>query len=76
MVQIGQGQRRFGLCLILERLALTQGSAIALNVLVVNLVNLLELLSRLFTALLRLLLVNVVSRSIRMMPLKPRMAAE
>lgn len=35
--KIGQGKRRYGLDLIREKLATTQGSAIALNVLVMNL---------------------------------------
>jgi hypothetical protein len=42
--KIGQGKRRFGLGLIREKLAVTQGSTIALNVLVMNLEKLLELL--------------------------------
>lgn len=42
--KIGQGKRRFGLGLIREKLAITQGSMIALNVLVMNLDKLLELL--------------------------------
>ena len=41
--KIGQGKRRYGLDLIREKLAITQGSAIALNVLVMNLQKLLEL---------------------------------
>ncbi len=56
--KIGQGKRRFGLGLIREKLAVTQGSTIALNVLVMNLEKLLELLFVLITALLRLFLVN------------------
>jgi len=42
--KIGQGKRRFGLGLIREKLAVTQGSTIALNVLVLNLEKLLEFL--------------------------------
>jgi len=42
--KIGQGKRRFGLGLIREKLASTQGSTIAMNVLVMNLEKLLELL--------------------------------
>ena len=42
------GKRRYGLGLIREKLAVTQGSAIALNVLVMNLEKLLELLFVLF----------------------------
>lgn len=48
--KIGQGKRGFGLGLIREKLAVTQGSPIALNVLVVNLEKLLELLLVLFTS--------------------------
>ncbi len=73
--KIGQGKRRFGLGLIREKLAVTQGSTIALNVLVMNIEKLLELLFVLFTALLRLLLGNEGGRSIRTVPLKPQIAA-
>ncbi len=73
--KIGQGKRQFGLGLIREKLAVTQGSTIALNVLVMNLEKLLELLFVLFTALLRLLLVNEGGRSIHTVPLKPQIAA-
>jgi len=73
--KIGQGKRRFGLGLIREKLAVTQGATIALNVLVMNLEKLLELLFVLFTVLLRLLLVNESSRNIRTVPLKPQIAA-
>ena len=41
--KIGQGKRRFGLGLICDKLHMTQGSAIALNVLVSNLEKLPEL---------------------------------
>ena len=54
--KIGQGKRRFGLGLIREKLPMTQGSTIALNVLVMNLEKLLELLFVLFTSWLYLLL--------------------
>lgn len=73
--KIGQGKRRFGLGLIREKLAVTQGSTIALNVLVMNLEKLLELLFVFFTALLRILLVNESGQSIRTMPLKAQIAA-
>ena len=73
--KIGQGKRRFGLGLIREKLAVTQGSTIALNVLVMNLEKLLELLFVFFAALLRLLLVNESGQSLRTLPLKPQMAA-
>lgn len=72
--KIGQGKRRFGLGLIREKLAVTQSSTIALNVLVMNLEKLLELLIVLFTALLRLLLANGVGRSTHTVPLKPQIA--
>ena len=42
--KIGQGKRRYGLALILEKLPVTQGSSIAMNILVMNLQKLLELL--------------------------------
>ncbi len=72
--KIGQGKQRFGLGLIREKLAITQGSTIALNVLVMNLEKLLELLFVLFMALLHLFLVNAGGRSIRTIPLKPQIA--
>jgi hypothetical protein len=49
---IGQGKRRFGLGLIREKLAITQGATIAMNELVMNLEKLLELLFIFFAALL------------------------
>lgn len=42
--KIGEGKRRYGLDLIREKLATTPGSAITLNVLVMNLEKFLELL--------------------------------
>jgi IS5 family transposase len=54
--KIGQGMRRFGLGLIREKLAATQGSTIAINVLVMNLQKLLELLFVLFAYWLKRLL--------------------
>ena len=42
--KIGQGKRRYGLALILEKLPVTQGASIAMNILVMNLQKLLELL--------------------------------
>jgi hypothetical protein len=53
--KIGQGKRRNGLDLIREKLATTQSSAIALNVLVMNLEKLLELLFVFLAFLLQLL---------------------
>jgi hypothetical protein len=73
--KIGQGKRRFGLGLIREKLAVTQGATIALNVLVTNLEKLLELLFVLFATLLRLLLVNESGQRVHTLPLKPQMAA-
>jgi hypothetical protein len=73
--KIGQGKRRFGLGLIREKLAVTQGSTIALNVLVMNLEKLLELLFVLFMPLLGLLLLNEGGQSIRTVPLKSQIAA-
>lgn len=54
--KIGQGKRRFGLGLIREKLAVTQGSAIALSVLVMNLEKLLGLLFVFLAFLLQLLI--------------------
>jgi len=73
--EIGQGKRRLGLALIREKLAVTQSSTIALNVLVMNLEKLMELLFVFFTTLLRLLLVKEGGRSIRVASLKPQIAA-
>jgi len=56
--KIGQGKRRFGLGLIREKLPATQGSTIALNVLVMNMEKLLELLFVFFAYWLQLLLGN------------------
>jgi len=53
--KIGQGKRRYGLGLIREKLATTQGSSIAMNILVMNLQKLLELLFLFFALLSRLL---------------------
>ncbi|WP_233130368.1 IS5 family transposase [Synechococcus sp. 1G10] len=60
--KIGQGKRRFGLGLIREKLAATQGTAIALAVLVMNLEKLLELLFVFFSFLLQLLSGNEAIR--------------
>ena len=73
--KIGQGKRRFGLGLIREKLSATQGSTIALNVLVMNIEKLLELLFAFFAALLRVLLVNENGPSVRTLPLKHQVAA-
>lgn len=73
--KIGQGKRRFGLGLIREKLSATQGSTIALNVLVMNLEKLLELLFVFFAALLRLLLVTENGQDLRTLPLNHQMAA-
>ena len=55
---IGQSNKRFGLGLIREKLAVTPVSTIALNVLVMNLEKLLELLFILFASWLQLFLIN------------------
>jgi hypothetical protein len=54
--KIGQGKRRYGLGLIREKLPVTQGSTIAMNVLVMNLQRLLELLFVFFAYWLQLML--------------------
>jgi hypothetical protein len=54
--KIGQGKRRYGLGLIREKLAVTQGSTIAINVLAMNLQKLLELLFLIFGYWLHLLI--------------------
>ncbi len=56
--KIGQGKWRYGLGLIREKLAVTQGSTITINVLVMNLQKLLEILCLLFACWLHLLLGN------------------
>ena len=43
--KFGQGKRRFGLALFREKLALTQGSTIAMNILVMNRASIREPLS-------------------------------
>jgi hypothetical protein len=60
--KIGQGKRRFGLGLIHEKLAVTQGSASALTVLVMNLQKLLELLCVCIALWLQLMVGNAVIR--------------
>ena len=72
--QIGQGKRRFGLGLIREKLAVTQGSTIALTVLVMNLGKLLELLFVLFASCLRLLLGNKPGKGSRFAHLSTQVA--
>jgi hypothetical protein len=64
--KIGQGKRRFGLGLIREKLPATQGSTIALNVLVMNLEKLLELLFVLLPSWLYLLLSNQPGKESRL----------
>lgn len=53
--KIGQGKRRFGLGLIREKLAVTQGTAIAMTILAMNLEKLLQLLFVLIAFLLEIL---------------------
>ena len=72
--KIGQGKRRFGLGLIREKLAVTQGSTIALNVLVMNLEKLLELLFVLFTSWLYLLLRNQPGKGSRFLCLSTQLS--
>ena len=60
--KIGQGKRRYGLGLIREKLAVTQVSTIAMNLLVMNLEKLLELLFVLFAHWLQLLLASRVAK--------------
>lgn len=63
--KIGQGKRRYGLGLIREKLSVTQGSIIAMNILVMNLEKLLELLFVLFAFWLYLLLRNQANKGSR-----------
>jgi transposase, IS5 family len=72
--KIGQGKRRFGLGLIREKLAVTQGSTIAMNVLVMNLEKLLELLFVLFACCLQLLLSHEPGRGSRFARLSTQVA--
>jgi hypothetical protein len=72
--KIGQGKRRFGLGLIREKLPATQGSTIALNVLVMNLEKLLELLFVLFAFWLHLLLNNQPSKGSRFVCLSTQLS--
>jgi IS5 family transposase len=71
--KIGQGKRRFGLGLIREKLPATQGSTIALNVLVMNLEKLLELLFVLFTSWLYFLLSNQPGKGSRFLCLSTQL---
>lgn len=59
--KIGQGKRRYGLDLIREKLSTSQGSTIALNVLVMNLDKLLELLFVLLACWLQLVLARIAA---------------
>lgn len=70
--KIGQGKRRFGLGLIREKLAATQGTTIAMNVLVMNLEKLLGLLFVLFAHWLQLLLSNQPGTNPRLTRLRPQ----
>ncbi len=72
--KIGQGKRRFGLGLIREKLPVTQGSTIALNVLVMNMEKLLELLFVFFAYWLQLLLGNEPGKVSRFAHLSNQMA--
>lgn len=72
--KIGQGKWRFGLGLIREKLPATQGSTIALNVLVMNLEKLLELLFVFFAYWLQLLLSNEPEKGSRFAQLSNKLA--
>lgn len=72
--KIGQGKRRFGLGLIREKLPATQGSTIALNVLVMNLEKLLELLFVFFAYWLQLLLGSEPEKGSRFAQLSNKLA--
>jgi transposase len=61
--KIGQGKRRYGLGLIREKLPATQGSSIAMNILVMNLQKLLELLFVFFALWWQLLASTVSAQS-------------
>jgi IS5 family transposase len=60
--KIGQGKSRYGLGLIREKLAATQGSSIAINILVMKLQKLLEHLFVFFDILWWLLVSSLGSR--------------
>ena len=66
--------RRFGLGLIPEKLAVTQGSTIAMSLLVMNFEKLLELLFVFIAALLHLLLGDDIVQSICSVPLNSLIA--
>ena len=72
--KIGQGKLRFGLGLIREKLPATQGSTIALNVLVMNLEKLLELLFVFFAYWLQLLLGDEPGKGSRFVNLNNQVA--
>jgi hypothetical protein len=72
--KLGMGISRFGLGLIPEKLAITQGSAIAFDALRMNLEKLLDLLLGFFVAKPSLLSVNEGGRNVRAQPLKPQIA--
>jgi IS5 family transposase len=72
--KIRQCKRRFGLGLIRAKLPATQGSSIALNVLVMNLEKLLELLFVFFVYWLQLLLGNESGKGSRFAHLNNQVA--
>ena len=72
--KIGQEKRRYGLGLIREKLLATQGSTIAINVLVMNLQKLLDLLFVLFAYWLQLLLSNQPPKGSRFAHLSAQVA--
>jgi IS5 family transposase len=73
--KIGQGKRRYGLGLIREKLAATQGSSIAMNILVMNLQKLLELLFAFFVFLWQLLAASLGVQSANNGVLRYRLTA-
>jgi IS5 family transposase len=72
--KIRQGKRRFGLGLIREKPAVTQGSTIALNVLVINHEKLLEPLFVLFATWLQFLLCNQPGKGSRFVSLSTQLS--
>jgi transposase len=72
--KIGEAKRRYGLGLIREKLAVTQASTVAINVLVMNLQKLLDLLFTLFVYWLKLHLGNEPVKSPRFACLSSQIA--
>jgi hypothetical protein len=72
--KIGEAKSRYGLGLIREKLAVTQGSTIAINVLVMNLQKLLEFLFALFAYWLKLIVSNILGERARFEILRPQIS--